>query len=144
LKNPTFASTPYYGIDKKPMLTTREGDHTGRGFHTVASQVVTYRLDESTLVRFEVDPPEGFHPAGPDQIAGRVREAIAPAVEAAKEVLEKVKEIGPDRVELKFGVKVSGGAQWLVARAAAEGNFEITLSWHPAGRDTGGPDVGGT
>jgi Trypsin-co-occurring domain 1 len=108
----------------------------------MASQVVTYRLDESTLVRFEVEPPEGFHPAGPDQIAGRVREAIGPAVEAAKTVLEKVKEIAPDQVELKFGVKVSGGAQWLVAKAAAEGNFEITLSWHPRTRDTEGPGAG--
>ena len=106
-------------------------------------QVVTYRLDESTLVRFEVEPPEGFRPAGPDQIAGRVREAIGPAIETAKTVLDKVKEIAPDQVELKFGVKVSGGAQWLVAKAAAEGNFEITLSWHPGKRDAGGPGAGG-
>ena len=109
----------------------------------MASQVVTYRLDESTLVRFEVEPPEGFRPASPDQIAGQVREAIAPAVETAKAVLEKVKEIGPDQVELKFGVKVSGGAQWLVAKAAAEANFEITLSWHPKKRDSDGPSAGG-
>ena len=100
----------------------------------MASQVVSYRLNESTVVRFEVDPPEGFHPAGPDQIAGRVREALGPAVETAKTVLDKIKEIAPDEVELKFGVKVSGGAQWLVAKAAAEGNFEITLTWH------GGPN----
>lgn len=110
----------------------------------MASQVVTYRLDESTLVRFEIEPPEGFHAAGPDQIAGRVREAIGPAIETAKVVLEKVKETRPDQVELKFGVKVSGGAQWLVAKAAAEGNFEITLSWHPEKRDAGRPSAGGT
>jgi hypothetical protein len=32
------------------------------------------------------------------------------AVEAAKAVLDKVKEARPDEVELKFGIKVSGGA----------------------------------
>ena len=46
-------------------------------------------------------------------------------------LLEKVKESGPDEVELKFGVKVSGTMNWLVARAASEGNFEITLTWKP-------------
>lgn len=109
----------------------------------MSSEVVTYRLDESTLVRFEFDPPEGFRPAGPDQIAGRVREAIGPAIETAKAVLEKVKEIKPDEVELKFGVKVSGGAQWLVAKAAGEANFEITLSWHPAKHEAAPADATG-
>ena len=97
------------------------------------SQVVTYRLDESTLVSFEIEPPEGFHPAGAGEIAGRVGDAVAPVVEAAKAVLDKVKETRPEQVEVKFGVKVSGGANWLIARAATEGNFEITLSWKPGG-----------
>jgi hypothetical protein len=120
------------------MLTAWEG-----GARSVASQVVSYRLDESTVVRFEIEPPEGFHPAGPDQIAGRVREALGPAVETAKTVLDKIKEIAPDEVELKFGVKVSGGAQWLVAKAAAEGNFEITLTWHSGPHNAGGHGADG-
>lgn len=95
----------------------------------MSSQVVTYRVDEATTVKFEIEPPEGFRPAGPDEILGRVREAVGPAVDAAKTVLEKVKEAKPDEVELKFGIKVSGGANWLVAKAAGEGNFEITLTW---------------
>jgi hypothetical protein len=60
-----------------------------------------------------------------------VRDAVAPAIEAAKAVLEKVKEIKPDGVEVKFGVKVTGEANWVVARAATEGSFEITLTWTP-------------
>lgn len=71
----------------------------------------------------------GFRPAGPGEVAGRIREAVTPAVEAAKEVLEKVKETRPDQIEVKFGVKASGEASWLVAKAAGEGNFEVTLSW---------------
>lgn len=64
-----------------------------------------------------------------------------PAIEAAKAVLDKAKEARPDGIELKFGVKVSGTANWLVARAATEGNFEITLSWSPSSSEDGEPGV---
>jgi hypothetical protein len=99
----------------------------------VSSQVVTYQVDESTTVEFEIEPTDGFRPAGSDQVLGWVKEAVTPAVEAAKAVLERVKEARPDQVELKFGVKVSGAANWFVAKTAGEGNFEITLTWsgHP-------------
>ena len=93
--------------------------------------VVSYVLDDGTVVRFEFEPNAGFRPAGPDEIAGRIREAVAPAIEGARAVLEKVKEAAPDGVEIKFGIKVSGTANWLVAKAATEGNFEITLTWTP-------------
>jgi hypothetical protein len=105
----------------------------------VSSQIVTYQVDESTVVQFEIEPEEGFRPTGTDEILGRVREAVAPAVEAAKAVLDKVKETRPDQVELKFGVKAGGGANWLVAKAAAEANFEVTLTWSPGtGKSAGG------
>lgn len=97
----------------------------------VDRRVASYRLDDATVVRFEFDPPEGYRSAGPDHVAGRIRDAAGPAVEAARVVLDKVTEARPDWVELKFGVKVSGSASWMVARSAAEGNFEVTLSWHP-------------
>jgi hypothetical protein len=102
----------------------------------MSSQVVTYRVDDATTVKFEIEPAEGFQPAGPEEVLGRVREAVGPAVEAAKAVLDKLEEARPDGVELKFGIKVSGGANWLVAKAAGEANFEVTLTWsrpvHPA------------
>lgn len=100
----------------------------------MATHVVTYQVDDSTKVMFEVEPAEGFRPAGAGQIAGRVRDAVGPAVDAARAVLDKVKEIGPDEVEVRFGVKVSGGADWLVARSAGEASFDITLTWTPKGK----------
>jgi len=106
----------------------------------MASQVVTYRVDDATTVKFEIEPSEGFRPAGPEEILGRVREAVGPAVDAAKAVLEKAKEARPDEVELKFGIKVSGGASWLVAKASGEGNFEITLTWSRPVHDEAGAD----
>lgn len=109
---------------------------------TVSSQVVTYRVDDVTTVQFEIEPTEGFRPAGPGEVAGRIREAITPAVEAAKAVLGKVKEAQPDAVVVKFGVKASGEANWLVAKAATEGNFEVTLTW--SRREDGGVCEEGT
>ena len=93
------------------------------------AQIVTYAADDDLVVSFEVAPVPGFAPASAGQIAGRVREAIGPAVEAARVVLDRTKELCPDQVDVKFGVKVTGTANWVVAKAATEGNFEVTLSW---------------
>jgi hypothetical protein len=97
----------------------------------MASQVVTYSVDDDITAKFEIEPVEGFEPAGVGEIAGRVKEAIGPAVEAARAVLDQARSLSPDGVEVKFGVKVTGQANWLVAKAATEGNFEVTLSWQP-------------
>jgi Trypsin-co-occurring domain 1 len=95
----------------------------------VASQVVKYQVDDSTVVGFEIDPGPGWHPAGGSGLVGQVRSAVEPAIAAAKAVLDQVKEIAPDTVEVKFGVKVTGEANWIVAKAGTEGSFEITLTW---------------
>jgi hypothetical protein len=96
----------------------------------MSSQVVTYAVDAETAVSFEIDPVPGFVPAAsPGEVIGRIRVALGPTVQAAREVLEQVREVGPDRVEVKFGVKVTGTMNWLVAKAASEGSFEVTLSW---------------
>jgi len=97
----------------------------------VPSQVATYQLDDSTTVSFEIEPADGFRPAGPGHIAGKVRDAVGPAVEAAREVLDKVKQLAPSEVEVTFGIKVSGDANWIIARAAADASFEVTLTWSP-------------
>jgi hypothetical protein len=96
------------------------------------TKTVTYELDDQTQVRFEVDPTDEWIDVSADQVLGRIADAVQPAVEGAKVVLEKVKESAPAEVEIKFGVKVSGTANWLVAKAATEGNFEITLTWKRA------------
>jgi hypothetical protein len=102
---------------------------------TVApTQVVTYGVDDDVIVSVEIEPVEGFAPAGVDEIAGQVRAAVQPAVAAARAVLEQAKALAPSGVQVKFGVKVTGTANWLVAKAATEGNFEVTLSWNPEAR----------
>jgi hypothetical protein len=55
-------------------------------------------------------------------------------VRAAAAVLDGVRQVTshPDEVVVRFGMKVSGRMDWLVAKAATEGNFEITLTWKGA------------
>ena len=98
----------------------------------MSSQIVKYQLDDSTMVGFEFNPGPGWHQAGTKELAGQVRKAVTPAMEAAKTVLEQAKEIAPSGIELKFGIKVTGEANWVVARAATEGSFEVTLTWESA------------
>lgn len=109
----------------------------------MVSQVVTYRVDDGTKVQLEIDPVQGFQPASPREVVGRIQEAITPAVEAAKVVLDKVKEARPDEIEVKFAVKASGEANWLVAKAATEGNFEVKLTWRRAEPDRPEAKAGG-
>jgi hypothetical protein len=115
----------------------RRFDVAMREGRALSSQVVSYQVDESTTVEIEIEPPDSFRPAGSDQVLGWVKDAVAPAVEAAKAVLDRVKETRPDQVELKFGVKVSGETNWLVAKTAGEGNFEVTLTWSRQAADAG-------
>jgi hypothetical protein len=93
--------------------------------------VVSYAVDDDTIVRFEIDPTDDWHDVGADQVLGRIEHAVAPAVEGARAVLEKAREASPDEIVVKFGIKVSGTTSWLVAKAATEGNFEVTLTWKP-------------
>ena len=43
--------------------------------------------------------------------------------------------------DAKVGIKVTGTANWVVARAATEGNFEVTLTWQPGAVAGGGPGI---
>jgi predicted neutral ceramidase superfamily lipid hydrolase len=95
----------------------------------MTSEVAHYTLDDGTAVAFEIAPASGYRPAGAADTLSRVREAVTPAVEAARVVAEQVRAAAPDEVEVKFGVKVSGEANWWIAKAATEATFEVTLTW---------------
>lgn len=107
------------------------------------TETVSYQLDDSTEVRFEIDSPHDWSPAtgrGRPNVAGQVREAVTPAVEAAKTVLDQIAALKPDGVEVTFGIKVTGEASWVVAKAAAEGSFEVKLTWSPGKPADGEPE----
>lgn len=94
-----------------------------------ATQIVTYRVDDETTVDIEIAPTAGYAPAGIGDVAGRVKDATFAAVKAARAVLEQARDLSPDSVQVRFGVKVNGKVDWLIAKAATEGNFEVTLTW---------------
>jgi hypothetical protein len=96
---------------------------------------VGFRLDDQeSVVWVEYEPDDGFHPAGADDVVDSLRAAIAPAVDGARIVLDRVRAVAPDEIEVKIGLKVSGTANWVIAKAATEGNIEITLTWKPGDR----------
>ncbi|MEU6874831.1 CU044_2847 family protein [Streptomyces sp. NPDC046751] len=103
-----------------------------------ASQVVTYMLDDATTVRFEIEPTSDFQPVSADGVAGHVQEAVRPAVQAARIVMQKVAEVKPSEVQVKFGIKVNGTTNWLVAKTGVDANFEVTLTWKPDGSSSSG------
>lgn len=98
----------------------------------MSDEVVRYTLDNGVGVAFEFEAPYGYRPASAEDVVGRIRLAVTPAVEAARVVIEKAREAAPDEVEVKFGIKVSGEANWWVAKASSEGNFEVTMTWKSA------------
>lgn len=109
----------------------------------MSSEVVRYQVDDKTVAQFEFEPTAGFQPAGVDDVAGWVRDAVAPSIGAARAVLDQVRQLAPDTVQVKFGIKVTGTANWIVAKAASEASFEITLSWQPDDAADPGPRTDG-
>ncbi|MFF0727930.1 CU044_2847 family protein [Streptomyces sp. NPDC004134] len=95
------------------------------------SHVVTYAVDADTRVGFEIEPTEDWQPVGADQLAGRIHDAVEPAVRAARTVLDRLAELSPAEVTVTFGVKANGTANWVVAKAATEASFQVTMTWQP-------------
>jgi len=104
---------------------------------------VSYQLDPETTVQFEVESVPGYRPAGAGEIVGQVRTAVEPAIRAAQMVLERAKLARPKTVEVTFGIKVSGTANWFVAKAATEGNFQVSLTWEQSYTDQKAEQVAG-
>lgn len=98
-------------------------------------QIISYRVDDETVAQFEIEPPPGYQPAGIRDVPALVTEAAEPAVRAARVVLERMRALSPDGIEIKFGMKVTGTANWIIARSSADANFEVSLSWKPAGEN---------
>ncbi|MFI2631748.1 CU044_2847 family protein [Streptomyces collinus] len=97
----------------------------------MTSHVVSYALDADTVVQFEIESTEDWQQVSVDQVVSRVDEAARPAVEAAQRILAQIAALRPAEVEVSFGIKVNGTANWLVAKAASEANFGVKLTWRP-------------
>jgi len=47
----------------------------------MSSQFVTYRVDDATTVKLEIEPMEGFQLAGSGEVLGRVQDDDGPTVQ---------------------------------------------------------------
>jgi hypothetical protein len=103
------------------------------------SQIVSYFVEDGTEVFFETAPLGGFAPASSDRPGAQIREALRPAIKAAHIVIGQARELTPDDIELRFGVKVTGSANWLIAKTVVEGNFELILRWQQRDSDPSSP-----
>lgn len=101
----------------------------------MVAAVVRYQLDEQTAVGFEIESAPGFRQAGAEELVGDLRRALAPAVKGTRAVPDNVREPSPDEVQVRLGIKVGGTMSWLIAKAASEGNFEVTPTWKPGGAE---------
>ena len=75
----------------------------------------------------------GFSPIGRGNAAEKIsyEKAIDKVKPAADYLLQAIKNLdaAPESVEVTFGIKLSTKAGAVIASAAAEGNFEVTLTW---------------
>jgi Trypsin-co-occurring domain 1 len=92
------------------------------------TDVVAYAVDDRTVVQVEIAQGVGAQLGAP----GWIIDAASPAFAAAAVLLEQARETSADKVEIRFGLKATGGVNWMIAFSPADANFEVTLTWDPA------------
>lgn len=111
-------------------------------------KLVEFSMEDGGSVVVEVeDDYAGFVPAGLDpaeiakQAAQSLEDSLEGALNGARVVLKRVRELGPNSATVKLGVKLTAQAGAVVTKVGGEANFEVTLSWTQLGegRDAGRP-----
>jgi hypothetical protein len=93
-------------------------------------------MDSGSNVLFEIEGPvqgeisrEGIA-TGLQRKFEDIMAVIKDTAESAHSGLQKIDAAArPNEYELKFGLKLTAGADVLFARAGSEGSFEVTLRW---------------
>ncbi|MGP4115059.1 CU044_2847 family protein [Streptomyces sp. 4N509B] len=57
-------------------------------------------------------------------------DALAEVRPTLSKVVQTVRELGPDQVEIEFGLKVGGDTSVIIAKGTAEVNFAVRLTWN--------------
>lgn len=58
-----------------------------------------------------------------------LRATLDPVVSASREILERLREAGPDKVTVDFGLKLTAETGAVIVKAAGEANFNVSLQW---------------
>ena len=107
----------------------------------MAGSVVAIRLDDGNKIFAEIERPEGgfgeaaFGHGDPGEID--FAQALSRVRSAADELLDTVRNMAskPDSCEIAFGIKLNAQAGAIIAKASAEANFTVKLSWDRASRE---------
>ncbi|MGH3688195.1 MAG: CU044_2847 family protein [Pseudonocardiaceae bacterium] len=111
-------------------------------------EVVRFGLAEGSTVLVEIDEDNlGIERVsrgrdGVVEVSHRLTEALGSVRDAARESMEVLQTLSPGRIELEFGVKLTGEAGAIIAKTAAEGHFTVTLTWTPDVGASNGSQVG--
>lgn len=104
--------------------------------------VVEYVVDQVTdhpstvLVEVEADPDAGVVPISNGVLSDapntfqEALERVKPALQAVADALRDVNH--PDTIALEFGLKLTAATGVVIASAATEVTFKVTLSWKKA------------
>ncbi|HEY9355289.1 MAG TPA: CU044_2847 family protein [Arthrobacter sp.] len=98
------------------------------------TEVVRYEVGSGTvLVEVDGNSYGVNHPARNEQgivdAGRRLEDALASVRPAAIAVLEAMRELAPEQMEIEFGVKLAGDAGAVIARNSADGHFILRMSW---------------
>ncbi|MDQ7802765.1 CU044_2847 family protein [Amycolatopsis sp. A133] len=97
-------------------------------------EFVRFPLTDGGSVVVEVEGEPGLeHAAAPSGVLRKAtttfEHALSEVRAAAAAALAQFRDLGPDEVELKFGVKLDAQAGAVIARTGLQGQFEVKLKW---------------
>jgi hypothetical protein len=97
------------------------------------TEVVRYEVGAGTVLVEVADNSYVDHPARNEQgildAGRRLEDALAAVRPAAAAVVDAMREIAPEHMEVEFGVKLAGSAGAVIARNTADGHFVLRMSW---------------
>lgn len=100
-------------------------------------QLVEFSLEDGSKFLVEVEEPNNTSVGRVALPSGRIvseatktfEEAIDKIKPAIASITNKFKELSPEEMEIKFGVKLSAEAGAILTSVGGEVNFEITVKW---------------
>jgi len=108
--------------------------------------LVSMPLDEGGEVLLEVagDDEQGFQRVGRGEDAVKraaetMQNALGQLRPTAQTVIDQFRTLSdaPDKISLGFGIKVTGEAQLVIAKAASEANFQVSIEWQRTSQRNG-------
>ncbi|MFJ9608977.1 CU044_2847 family protein [Kitasatospora sp. NPDC101176] len=92
--------------------------------------------DSSLIVEVEDDSPGielvSRSAEGIAEAAHQLDDALTACRPTIESVLAALKHLRPEQIEVSFGIKLNAEAGVVIAKTAAEGHFDVTMSWRSA------------